>query len=190
MGVGAMRAVSQPGKPEIDKIRFTYLSLSVCQERTYASGPRPPPPTPTSWKSDAQPRHMTEPAAASPKDGAQQPVTALQVKATELCHTYFTALGHLQNAAPEAPLDETDLARTARVAGYQGLVDELAAAVVQKHREIEGLVDELEHMPRSEEDELRRLHEAQEEHAAATERLRASVAKTGAPRHACRETWR
>ena len=60
----------------------------------------------------------------------------------------------------------------------------LAAAVVQKHREIEGLVDELEAMPRSEEDELRRLREAQEDHAAATERLRASVAKTGAPHHA------
>ena len=127
---------------------------------------------------------MAEPAAVSPKDGAHQPVTALQVKATELCHTYFTALGHLQNAAPEAPLDETGPARTARVAGFQGLVDELAAAVVQKHREIEGLVDELEAMPRSEEDELRRLREAQEDHAAATERLRASVAKTGAPHHA------
>uniref|UniRef100_A0A7S0EAG4 Mediator of RNA polymerase II transcription subunit 21 n=1 Tax=Phaeocystis antarctica TaxID=33657 RepID=A0A7S0EAG4_9EUKA len=121
---------------------------------------------------------MAEPAAVSPKDGAHQPVTALQVKATELCHTYFTALGHLQNAAPEAPLDETGPARTARVAGFQGLVDELAAAVVQKHSEIEGLVDELEAMPRSEEDELRRLREAQEDHAAATESLRASVAKT------------
>ena len=131
---------------------------------------------------------MAEPAAVSPKDGAHQPVTALQVKATELCHTYFTALGHLQNAAPEAPLDETGPARTARVAGFQGLVDELAAAVVQKHREIEGLVDELEAMPRSEEDELRRLREAQEDHAAATESLRASVAKTGAPRHALRLT--
>ena len=127
---------------------------------------------------------MAEPAAVSPKDGAHQPVTALQVKATELCHTYFTALGHLQNAAPEAPPDETGPARTARVAGFQGLVDELAAAVVQKHREIEGLVDELEAMPRSEQDELRRLREAQEDHAAATERLRASVAKTGAPHHA------
>ena len=50
--------------------------------------------------------------------------------------------------------------------------------------EIEGLVDELEAMPRSEQDELRRLREAQEDHAAATERLRASVAKTGAPHHA------
>ena len=133
---------------------------------------------------------MAEPAAVSPKDGAHQPVTALQVKATELCHTYFTALGHLQNAAPEAPLDETGPARTARVAGFQGLVDELAAAVVQKHSEIEGLVDELEAMPRSEEDELRRLREAQEDHAAATESLRASVAKTGAPRHARRERER
>ena len=55
---------------------------------------------------------------------------------------------------------------------------------MQKHSEIEGLIGELEAMPRSEEDELRRLREAQEDHAAATERLRASVAKTGAPHHA------
>ena len=108
------------------------------------------------------------------------PVTALQVKATELCHTYFTALGHLQNAAPEAPLEEEGPTRAARMAGYQGLVDELAAAVVQKHRDIDRLIDELERMPRSEEDEVSRLRVAQEEHAAGTERLRASVAKTGA----------
>ena len=134
---------------------------------------------------------MAEPEAISRNDGAHQhqPVTALQVKATELCHSYFTALGHLQNAAPEVPLDEAAPERAKRMAGYQGLVDELAAAVVQKHREIEGLIDELEVMPRSEEDELRRLREAQEEHAAATESLRASVAKTGAPRHARREMY-
>jgi len=132
-----------------------------------------------------------EPEATSRNDGAHQhqPVTALQVKATELCHSYFTALGHLQNAAPEVPLDEAAPERAKRMAGYQGLVDELAAAVVQKHREIEGLIDDLEVMPRSEEDELRRLREAQEEHAAATESLRASVAKTGAPRHARREMY-
>ena len=132
-----------------------------------------------------------QPEAISRNDGAHQhqPVTALQVKATELCHSYFTALGHLQNAAPEVPLDEAAPERAKRMAGYQGLVDELAAAVVQKHREIEGLIDELEVMPRSEEDELRRLREAQEEHAAATESLRASVAKTGAPRHARREMY-
>ena len=79
--------------------------------------------------------------------------------------------------------------RTREDGGLQGLVDELAAAVVQKHRELEGLIDELEVMPRSEEDELRRLREAQEEHAAATESLRASVAKTGAPRHARQEMY-
>ena len=136
-------------------------------------------------------RVMAEPEAISRNDGAHQhqPVTALQVKATELCHSYFTALGHLQNAAPEVPLDEAAPERAKRMAGYQGLVDELAAAVVQKHREIEGLIDELEVMPRSEEDELRRLREAQEEHATATESLRASVAKTGAPRHARREMY-
>ena len=134
---------------------------------------------------------MAEPEAISRNDGTHQhqPVTALQVKATELCHSYFTALGHLQNAAHEVPLDEADPERAARMAGYQGLVDELAAAVVQKHREIEGLIDELEVTPRSEEDELRRLREAQEEHAAATESLRASVAKTGAPLHARREIY-
>ena len=113
-------------------------------------------------------------------------VTALQVKSTELCHAYFTALGHLQNSAPApSALDEDAPTRAARMASYQGLVDELASTVVQKHREIEGLIDELERMPCSEEDELRRLREAQDEHVEATERLRDRATKTGAsPPHA------
>lgn len=119
---------------------------------------------------------------------AQSPavVTALQVKSTELCHAYFTALGHLQNSAPApSALDEDAPTRAARMASYQGLVDELASTVVQKHREIEGLIEELERMPCSEEDELRRLREAQDEHVEATERLRDRATKTGAsPPHA------
>ena len=64
------------------------------------------------------------------------------------------------------------------MASFQGLVDELASTVVQKHREIEGLIEELERMPCSEEDELRRLREAQDEHlreVRLTEALREEV---------------
>ena len=115
---------------------------------------------------------------------APSSVTDLQIKVTELCQTYFTAIGHLQNTAPPAPLEEDRATRDARVGALQPLVDELAGNIVRTHHEIEGLIDELSRLPCSEEDELRRLDEVQAEHAEVTETLRLQTARTGAAQHA------
>ena len=108
-------------------------------------------------------------------------VTSLQVKSTDLCRSYFSALGVLQNEARPAPLGEDEAARAARLQGMQALIDDLAAGVVTAHREVDGLIDELSRRVSCDEpDALRRLTQAQAAHAEVTEQLRERVTRTGA----------
>mmetsp|Transcript_15637 Transcript_15637/g.26086 ORF Transcript_15637/g.26086 Transcript_15637/m.26086 type:complete len:126 (-) Transcript_15637:61-438(-) len=95
---------------------------------------------------------------------ADQPadlVSQVQVKTTDLCKSYYTAIGHLQLAAPTLE----DEAR-------QQLVTDLAAEVVRIHKEIDGLVDELEKTESSEESQIERIHTLRAENDTLTHQLR------------------
>jgi len=99
-------------------------------------------------------------------------VTQLQVKTTDLCRAYFTAIGHLQNIAPEAPLGSGKRAREGSHADCcRTEAGELAAEVVQIHEEIDGLIDLLEQKECSEEDQAKRARELQAELGEVTQQL-------------------
>ena len=124
---------------------------------------------------------MEAPSASAAAPASASVVTSLQVKSTDLCRSYFSALGVLQNEARPAPLGEDAAARAARLQGLQALIDDLAGGVVKAHREIDGLIDELSRSVSCDEaDALRRLDQAQAEHAEVTEQLRERVTRTGA----------
>ena len=124
---------------------------------------------------------MADAASDSGSPASTSVVTSLQVKSTDLCRSYFSALGVLQNEARPAPLGEDAEARATRLQGMQALIDDLGAGVVTAHREIDGLIDELSRrVPCDEPDALCRLDQAQAEHAEVTEQLRERVERTGA----------
>ena len=89
-------------------------------------------------------------------------ITKLQLQLSDLCKSYFTALGHLQN--------EVETRRAA-------LTATLADDIVRGHRQFGELVDALERTQRTEAEQEARLRELQQEDAELTEQIRAEAAK-------------
>lgn len=98
------------------------------------------------------------------------PVTRLQLKASELCQEYTNSIGRLQNEATPIPpgSDGSECC--------QKLAQESAASVVRIHQEIDSLIDELEasHGGKDRSDGL--IAELYAEHAQVVEQLRERVA--------------
>lgn len=110
-------------------------------------------------------------------------VTQMQLKVNELCRAYFTSIGSLQNEATELPLAD----REAYSASCKPLAVELATEIVQTHRDLGELIDELERVHSSEETQLSRLRDLQEKDALVTDRLRERTAKAEVTRSALRK---
>ena len=109
-------------------------------------------------------------------------ITKLQLQLSDLCKSYFTALGHLQNeverAAQQPPQSEC---------ATPALTATLADDIVRGHRQFGELVDALERTQRTEAEQEARLRELQQEDAELTDQIRAEAAKAAETRQGLRE---
>lgn len=90
--------------------------------------------------------------------------TALQVKVSELAGVYTNALGNLQNEAgrPDG-------------GNVEGMARDLARELVQVHRDVETLIDQLAQEHCTEAAQLAKLETLQAQHAEVTQQLRAET---------------
>ena len=104
-------------------------------------------------------------------------ITKLQLQLSDLCKSYFTALGHLQNEVETNAGAQPPAALTAT----------LADDIIRGHRQFGELVDALERTQRTEAEQEARLRELQQEDAELTEQIRSEAAKAAATREGLRE---
>ena len=93
--------------------------------------------------------------------------TRLQLGVSELCGLYVDVLGNLQNAAEE------------RAPDIEQRAADLASQVVEAHRCVDELAAELGQAHRSEEQQMRRLRELEDEGSAVTQQLRSQTEAAG-----------
>lgn len=104
--------------------------------------------------------------------GGLDPVSALHVKAMELCELYSASLGQLMVQAPPLPVGG---AQSAARGCCRKEAEDLASSIVAMHREIDRLIDDVEAAEASEEEQLREIEALHAENAMVTEQLRERV---------------
>lgn len=125
-------------------------------------------------------------AAATSADASLDVVSRLHLAASELCGEYTNAMGNLQNEADKRMMP----GGSANSAHEERAVQLAAEGVIQAHRQLETLGRRLEREFRSEEAQLKELHDLQSQHVALTEELREETAHAGMRPRYCADPCR